>query len=471
AARASGRRAAAGGLPEQDLEDALNPTGYVRMSSTESGGITLSAGPFGLSASASETNTTTDVLDMNGDGVADALSGERVIPGRLTSGAALGASGHRMRDGRLRRRVGQVYGANVGISPVILWTSVTGRPLSAQTHMPSLGVGIGIGRTRTTDDLIDLNGDGLPDRLDRQPDGTVWVQLNLGDRFGEREPFGGSPFGRCEGGETTGCVDRFHEVIETSLGGEIGDPEVLHHDTTVTASASLGTGRSDYNVSAAFNTSTTRTTIDLADINGDGLPDLLFKKHGEPVRVQLNLGGTFGPPSSSARWQTPEDWGPGVLVGTIPGTAGSVVDQITPPDVLAGTGRFSLLGSNPSAEVGVYVTIPIPVWVICILINPGVSVGWQSDAWQMALMDIDGDGVADRVLRQSADAGVTPGLFVQRNEVTGRANLLSVVHRPLGGTIALDYDRTPNSVAMPQSRQVLTRVVEDDGVDVTGVPS
>ncbi|MEK7283354.1 MAG: toxin TcdB middle/N-terminal domain-containing protein, partial [Acidobacteriota bacterium] len=83
----------------------------------------------------------------------------------------------------------------------------------------------------------------------------------------------------------------------------------------------------------------------------------------------------------------------------------------------------------------------------------------------------NGDGVADRVLRQSADAGVTPGLFVQKNEVTGRANLLSVVHRPLGGTIALDYDRTPNSVAMPQSRQVLTRVVEDDGVDVTGVPS
>ena len=44
----------------------------------------------------------------------------------------------------------------------------------------------------------------------------------------------------------------------------------------------------------------------------------------------------------------------------------------------------------------------------------------------------------EHVLRRTTVGG-TPTVYVKRNQVTGRANLLREVRRPLGGTVALDY--------------------------------
>ena len=51
----------------------------------------------------------------------------------------------------------------------------------------------------------------------------------------------------------------------------------------------------------------------------------------------------------------------------------------------------------------------------------------------------------------------------------GRTNLLHTIKRPLGAVIALDYNRTGNTYAMPQSRWVLSRVSVTDGHRGDGV--
>src|SRR5205823_10167177 len=62
-------------------------------------------------------------------------------------------------------------------------------------------------------------------------------------------------------------------------------------------------------------------------------------------------------------------------------------------------------------------------------------------------------------------------IYVRKNEVTGKANLLQTVHRPLGGSFAIDYQRTANTVDLPHSRYVMTHVEVDDGVDLPAFAS
>ncbi|HWO26380.1 MAG TPA: toxin TcdB middle/N-terminal domain-containing protein, partial [Kofleriaceae bacterium] len=213
-------------------------------------------------------------------------------------------------------------------------------------------------------------------------------------------------------------------------------------------------------LSRSVRASTTRITRQLADINGDGLPDLLFKKHGEPrIRAQLNRGGDFGP---ATEWAIPAGWpeSPGGMFASasaLPGKVTSWLDKllVTGPDVLAGTGSQD--GSSTSASVA----IPLPY----VTLGLGGSRSTSKDTYELSLLDIDGDSAADHVLRVGSSSG--PGrIYVKRNRVTGTGNLLRAIHRPLGGTITLSYSRVGNTAALPQGRQVLARIEIDDGVDL-----
>ncbi|KYF90924.1 hypothetical protein BE20_32760 [Sorangium cellulosum] len=58
---------------------------------------------------------------------------------------------------------------------------------------------------------------------------------------------------------------------------------------------------------------------------------------------------------------------------------------------------------------------------------------------------IDGDGLADHVLKRDGDSEVRA-----RKNAIGKANLLWRVHRPLGGSVELDYWREGNLVVPRQ---------------------
>jgi RHS repeat-associated protein len=438
---------------------------YARLSGTQSlfiavGLVNVPGFSFDLQASKSSTDTTTDAVDMNGDGVLDVVTPRTTTLGALTAAAGgAGTAGFEFGD-QLRHRAGHEYEVGFGGKAVVRRTTSAGRTLDVgNSDGPdtgflglSAGRGLGLGRSQTTRDLIDLNGDGLPDLVERAG-ATIRVRLNLGDRFGAAEAFGQLQ------DALLGSQDSFEDHVERNAQALFDSTsDALQHETTITTDESGGFDFIVVSCTHSSKHSSSRITRQLADINGDGLPDLLYKKHGDDhIAVQLNRGGDFGPVVS---WSTTDGW-PVNLGAQLSDVAGELLSKladlaVTGPDVLAGT------GSQESTSNGCSVSIPI---------FPGVSLDFSAsesgdkDTYELSLIDIDGDGAADHVLRKGhpGDPGT---VYVKHNLVTGKANLLSTIHRPLGGTIALDYARTANSVALPHSFEVLSRIVVDDGVDL-----
>ncbi|MDB4955202.1 MAG: repeat protein, partial [Myxococcales bacterium] len=431
---------------------------YARLSGTSSlyfGAGVQAFSVFGLdlNVSHSETNTSTDVVDMNGDGVGDVIHARGIALGLFATGSTP-ASGFEL-AGSFRHRSGIEYGIGFGEDvPVMRVTTSNGRSLSVSNPQGadtgilglSAGVGLGIGRSETTQDLIDVNGDGLPDVV-RRDGPSVRVRLNLGNRFGIEEPFGQD----LESDDT----DTFETTIEHashSFGALDSTHDALQHDTTLTQTLTGGfklPGILDCSVSGRFTSS--RTTRQIADINGDGLPDLLFKKPGDNIYVQFGRGGDFSPP---VPWTTPA-W-LGAISGPFSSEVGGHLDAlgVTGDDVLAGT------GSQSGGSGGCSVNLPIVPGILDLHLDASVSS--DTDTYELALLDVDGDGAADHMLRRE-DTGK---VFVKHNQITGKTNLLQAVYRPLGGAVSLDYTRIGNTVDMPHSREVLTSVTVDDGVDL-----
>ncbi len=106
---------------------------------------------------------------------------------------------------------------------------------------------------------IDINGDGLPDKVYKNGD----VALNLGYSFATPENWN---------------FKNIEESKTLSLGAGIGV-----NLFSGSLEAGIGMSRSDDN-----------THLTLQDINGDGLPDKIAAT--DPLTVQLNMGNGFGPP-------------------------------------------------------------------------------------------------------------------------------------------------------------------------------
>lgn len=441
--------------------------GYTRLSGTISKAIGISSRivnvsdifrvNFSINAGSSDTVTTTDALDLNGDGVLDLLAGKKLTLGALTADPAGREQIANFIDGGgFRKRHGINYG--IGLGTTVPYTTSSGRT-AMMTREEEPGVSLGFGtstgiavqRNATTDDIVDVNNDGLPDVV-RRDGSTIKVRLNLGNRLGAWETFGQvDPALQV-------AIDGFESAERSTdwipLVGEIADTgsKALQHDTTITQHTTDSLDLVVYSRSTTTTITTTRTTRQFQDLNGDGLPDLLVKKAGDNfIRVQYNLGSSFSAP---VHWSVP-DWPADVELSPI---FNSRVAQLalTGPDVLAGTGAQIAKSTSSS------IAIPIPGTPV--LVGGEWTTANSIDTFELALLDIDGDSTADHVLKRGSGNGVT--FWVKRNLAAGKANLLQTVRGPLGSTVTLDYKRTPNTAEMPHSRFVLSRVEVDDGVDL-----
>src|SRR5206468_1595453 len=101
-------------------------------------------------------------------------------------------SGFETGDG-FRQRTSHDYGLgfNGGVSSTVI--NSKGRTISMNSKDRgtsllgySTGTGWAFGRSETTQDLQDVNGDGLPDVL-RRSGTTLYVRYNLGSRFAAEE--------------------------------------------------------------------------------------------------------------------------------------------------------------------------------------------------------------------------------------------------------------------------------------------
>jgi len=266
-------------------------------------------------------------------------------------------------------------------------------------------------------DLADVNGDGLPDKIEAGPDG-VFVELNLGYRFAPRLRWSSGGF-------------------ETGLG------------VTADAGVSLGfnSGKYEYAAGLSYNEGLDYSHTTWDDVNGDGILDQILKQ-GEDVNVKFGTGAGLqkGDPVDFGNWAN--------------GTA-DILNQD-----LFSTGEQVSEDHARSLGGGFDFTISIPVcpFAACwIAINPGVHYDHAVSRTTVALADVNGDGYPDSIASDNDDA-----LKVRLNRI-GRTNLLRTVRNPLGGTIELDYERQGNQPDRPTSQWVLSNVTTDDGTPGDGV--
>jgi RHS repeat-associated protein len=261
---------------------------------------------------------------------------------------------------------------------------------------------------------------------------------------------------------------------------------------------------------------------DLADLNGDGLPDRVTVDGGK-IEVRWNLGYRFSAPTEFPGGAIEEGKGNSYALGASVGFnagrfdfSGGVTfqNEVEHADIawidINGDGLPDRLqsehrGEGQAAErTGVRVqfntgagltarvdfddvldhdisrsesfgisggadfTIGIgplcwPVRLCYIILNPGGHGGRSISAPRASLVDMDGDGLPDSVT-SSDDSEMK----VARNR-TGRTNMLKSIRRPLGARVDLDYERDGNTVDQPFSVWTLNKVTVFDGHAGDGV--
>ncbi|HET9958110.1 MAG TPA: SpvB/TcaC N-terminal domain-containing protein, partial [Polyangiaceae bacterium] len=263
-----------------------------RKSHGSSSAINLSATVVDFSNTGSTSEADVDLIDLNGDGYPDSFD-----TGSVQYGDGQGSfgpdqprdfgGGFRKFEGSNRRYGLKPGSGAAGISERL---GASGTVQSILNAVPSFGRTYG--RTRTTLDLIDINGDGLPDRVERENLGAdAQVRLNLGYSFGPPFALPMARFGSTIGDEGLGDT--------TSKANE---EAALQLQTNVANSYQIGYG----GVGGGLAYTSTRTLIDFADVTGDGLPDRVLKMPGRSrLYVQINTGEGFAPEQV---WRMP-DWG------------------------------------------------------------------------------------------------------------------------------------------------------------------
>ena len=375
----------------------------VNTGSVEQGGIS-----FGTYSNASGENVVKSaMMDMNGDGYPDLVTNHGIQYSTVLGGLG----GRRYLSDGMERTYNSSYAVGVGGSPVPSFSGIdiiqgardaghTGfaKALSVLKDI-SLQGNDNYNEDTTVCGFFDINGDGLPDRFSKTTGGSMEVALNVGNGFAAPYPW------------TYGDV-RVNKSMAASVGGS-GNIDI--------AATSMAAG-------ITYVTSGSRDIAALADVNGDGLPDLL-KETGNALQVQLNTGNGFGP-----------------------------VVQISGLSSIGNT-----QSTSESVNVAFTANIPLPTLSASMLsVSPSGSVGQSVSRPLSALTDIDGDGYTDVV--SSDNAGTMQVCY----STLGRTNRLKTVTNALGGTFTIDYEHTDASYDLPGGRWVMSALEVDDGIDDDG---
>ncbi|HBL25205.1 MAG TPA: hypothetical protein DD490_00030 [Acidobacteria bacterium] len=388
-----------------------------------------------------------DLLDMNGDRYPDQVSGDgvRFSNGRSGFNSLQGFPGLAT---AVRRSDNSNVSATVGLGTIFSKASGGGKVKSVASTLPSIGTTVSLSQTRY--DLIDVNGDGLPDRVAMPSNAQgVLVQLNLGYRFGAPEiwPLPSWLDSDVDSG-VGGCLD-----VVNGLGAILSQiPVASPNALSFTRSSGFTAGFSFGPLGGGGSNTLARTLVQMIDVNGDGLADHVAKEQDEGYfRVKLNQGDGWGLEQlwPAPGWSTP--------LGT-----GYVI-----PEVMRCLDAISYNG-NIAANVSLGFQTCLSLAVVGVQLEISGQIDGNGGGMQLTFQDLDGDGLPDHVLKKYND----PNVYVKLNQAV-QSNLLTAVRRPLGSGFTLTYARQGNRVGrsvdgqrkvdMPNAQWVLAQVVETDG--------
>ncbi|MCP3926742.1 MAG: hypothetical protein GY714_29630 [Desulfobacterales bacterium] len=165
-------------------------------------------------------------------------------------------------------------------------------------------------------DLIDMNGDGLPDRVGNENHSTgdkgLHVALNNGNGFGEFELWPGAegshPDSYVQGSDSTGTYSDIIDMNGDGLPDRVGHFNFKTNQYGLWVALNTGSGFGEYTLWMSKDagqrpncyirgSDSTGTYSGIIDMNGDSLPDRVghfnFKKEKYGLWVALNTGSGF----------------------------------------------------------------------------------------------------------------------------------------------------------------------------------
>ena len=322
-----------------------------------------------------------DYMDMNGDGYPDFVGKDGI-----QYSMPWGGIGKLMKVENFSEFKSATEASGIALSacPAQLKKMAGNSLRDGKFHLNgSMGASEGTGTTSTKVQFMDVNADGLPDKIDVD---NNKIYYNLGYKFSTPYNFGEEV---SRGSSTNGGVSLNLGTLAEELTQKINISNFPEFSVAqVSISGGVGTS-----------SSTNKTEELLIDINGDGLPDKLTKSGSRFVHVAYNKGN----------------------------------NQFTKGEDLSGVdfiGRDETRGVNTT--LGVTCGISFGVARIDFGIQSSPYTISISDGKAM-LTDMDGDGLADFVYQDAAGK-----IVVQYNDAH-HVNLLTEVTNPTGQSIRLNY--------------------------------
>ena len=244
------------------------------------------------------------------------------------------------------------------------------------------GAGANSGQSNTINNYIDINADGLPDRIDTY---LKKVYYNTGYGFANATTISSS-------------INNSNS-IGGSLNVGVGD-EVFSHMPAVTDKFSLA----QVSISGGVGSSLSTDNVDymLTDINGDGLPDKVRLVNNQ-VQVAYNIGERYSVYAFDS-WKT---------LSTLNSIGKNTTANLS--TTISGTLGFSILGT--------------------IKFDFGVQSSWNGlsiSQGEGMLVDMNGDGYVDYVWNENNQVCV-------RYNTSRCVNLLTAVTNPTGQQIRMAY--------------------------------
>ena len=324
---------------------------------------------------------------------------------------------------------------------------------SARMAETSIGGGKNIGFDDVKVTYIDMNGDGLPDKVIKDKD--VLVYFNLGYSFSTT-------------GISWGNSDIQHGYATASnLGGGLG----------------LDIQNGSFKSGLGFASSESNTSYILHDMNGDGLPDIVKCNSNvvkdiladiiddiySSVNIVKNLivgKETLGKDSRIKIQAT--DINPTELIENIVSvsfnTGSGFASPITWLKGKANDVRISKnVSSTQSFNRALTVNFPLLLTGAKLVINPSHSKFTTLSTQMNDIKDFDGDGYADLITSQSG----SDQLKVTRSNI-GKTNKLKQVTNSLGGSFYMHYKRSYPTTKFPCGKWIMDSLRIVDGIAMDG---